>query len=101
MERAYEKILEVAKTKGLFSLDDPQQHKIVVLSAHALQLAVLRFLVTDKEGNSKLRKNSFKMNEEPTAKIDGSFLQEEYEKSKAFEKKRIFFHSQMLGFSVS
>ena len=52
MERAYRKFLEVGKTKGLFSLDDPQQPKIVVISAHALQLvAVLRFLVKDEEGN--------------------------------------------------
>ncbi len=49
MERAYQKFLEVGKTKGLFSLDDPQQPKIVVISAHALQHAVLRFLVKDKE----------------------------------------------------
>ena len=26
MDRAYKKFLEVGKTKGLFSLDDPQQH---------------------------------------------------------------------------
>ena len=55
MERVYRKFLEVGKTKGLFSLDDPQQPKIVVISAHALQLvAGLRFLVKDEEGNSKL-----------------------------------------------
>ena len=53
IERAYKKFLEVGKTKGLFSLDDPQQPKVVVISAHALQHAVLRFLVKDVEGNSK------------------------------------------------
>ena len=47
IERAYRKFLEAGKTKGLFSLDDHQQPKIVVTSAHALQLAVLRILVKD------------------------------------------------------
>ena len=36
MDRAYKKFLEVGKTKGLFSLDDPQQPKIAVIAAHAL-----------------------------------------------------------------
>ncbi len=56
MERACKKFLEVGKTKRLFSLDDPQQPKIVVISAHALQHAVLRFLVSDEEGNTKFKK---------------------------------------------
>ena len=102
MERALEKFLEVGITKGLFSLDDPQQPKIVVISQHALQHAVLRFLVTDEEGNRKLRKNSLcKMNEDTAAKIDGSTLPVGYENSKAFGITRIFFLSQMLGISVS
>ena len=41
MERAYQKFLEVGKTEGLFSLDDPQPPRIIVISAHALQEAVL------------------------------------------------------------
>ena len=53
MDRAYKKFLEVGQTKGLFSLDDSQQTKIAVIAAHALQHAVLRFLVKDVEGNSK------------------------------------------------
>ena len=60
MERAYTKFLEVGETKRIFSLYDPQQPKIVVISAHALQHAVLRFLVKDAEGNSKSKKNSLK-----------------------------------------
>ena len=82
MDRAYKKFLEVGKTKGLFSLDDPQQPKVVVISAHSLQHAVLRFLVKDVEGNSKFKKPLCIMNEEPTAKMDGSSLQEGYEYSK-------------------
>ena len=53
MERAYKKFLEVGKTKGLFSLDDPARPKVVVISAHSLQHAVFRFLVKDVEGTSK------------------------------------------------
>ena len=90
MERAYKKFLEVGKTKGLFSLDDPEQSKVVVISAHSLQHAVLRFLVKDVEGTSK-KKTPCKMNEEPTAKINGSSLQEGYECSKChWEYKDIF-----------
>ena len=71
MERAYQKFLEVGKTKGLFSLarrSSAAQNSF--LSAHAaLQLAVLRFWVSDKEANSKFKKLC-KINEDPTAKID-------------------------------
>ena len=56
MDRAYKKILEVGKAKGLFSLDDPQQPKKAVIAAHALQHAVLRFLVKDVEGIANLKK---------------------------------------------
>ncbi len=84
------KLLEVGETKGLFSLDDPEQSKVVVISAHSLQHAVLRFLVKDVEGTSK-KKTPCKMNEEPTAKINGSSLQEGYECSKChWEYKDIF-----------
>jgi hypothetical protein len=62
MERAYKTFLEVGKTKELFSLDDPAQPKVFVISAHSLQHAVFRFLVKDVEGTSK--KNTCKMNEE-------------------------------------
>ena len=41
MERALKKFLEVGKSKGLFSLDEPQQRKIVVITQHALEHAVL------------------------------------------------------------
>ena len=58
MDRAYKKFLEVGKTKGLFSLDDPQQPKIAVIAAHALQHAVLRFLVQDVEGIANLKKQN-------------------------------------------
>ena len=62
MERAYKKFLEVGKTKGLFSLDDPQQPKVVVISAHSIEHAVLRFLVKDAEGSegSSRKKNYVK-----------------------------------------
>ncbi len=53
MERAYKKFLEIGKTKGLFSLDDPKQPKVFVISAHSIEHAVLRFLVKDVEGSSK------------------------------------------------
>jgi hypothetical protein len=93
MERAYKKFLEVGKTKGIFSLDDPQQPKVVVISAHSIEHAVLRFLVEDAEGSvgSSRKKKLCKMIEEPTAKIDGSSLQEGYEYSKChWEYKNIF-----------
>ena len=60
MERAYKKFLEVGKTKGLFSLDDPpKQPKVFVISAHSIEYAVLRFLVKDAEGSSR-KKNYVK-----------------------------------------
>ena len=93
MDRAYKKFLEVGKTKGLFSLDDPQQPKVVVISAHSIEHAVLRFLVKDAEGSEGSRKKIklCKMIEEPTAKIDGSSLQEGYEHSKSlWDYKNIF-----------
>jgi hypothetical protein len=93
MDRAYKKFLEVGKTKGLFSLDDPQQPKVVVISAHSIEHAVLRFLVKDAEGSEGSRKKIklCKMIEEPTAKIDGSSLQEGYEYSKSlWDYKNIF-----------
>jgi hypothetical protein len=90
MERAYKKFLEVGKTKGLSSLDDPKQPKVFVISAHSVEHAVLRFLVKDAEGSSR-KKKLCKMIEEPTAKIDGSSLQEGYEYSKChWEYKNIF-----------
>ena len=93
MERAYKKFLEVGKTKGIFSLDDPQQPKVVIISAHSIEHAVLRFLVEDAEESERAsrKKKLCKMIEEPTATIDGSSLQEGYEFSKSlWDYKNIF-----------
>ena len=75
MERAYEKFIEVGKIQGLFSIDDPVQPKIVVVSpVHVTDRTVSRFLVADEDGKrSQIKKNQlYKINEEEAAKIDGS-----------------------------
>ena len=51
MERAYENFIEVGKIQGLFSIDDPVQPKIVVISpVHVIDRTVSRFLVADEDG---------------------------------------------------
>ena len=51
MERAYENFIEVGKIQGLFSIDDPVQPKIVVISpVHVIDRTVSRFLVADEGG---------------------------------------------------
>ena len=89
---------------GLFSVDNPVQPKIVVISpAHVLQ-AVLRFMVPDEAGGKRSgSKNSIcKRNDNQTALIEGSALHEGYEDSKDLRPYlRIVLNSRMmLGFSV-
>jgi len=51
MERAYENFIEVGKIQGLFSIYDPVQPKIVVISpVHVIDRTVSRFLVADEDG---------------------------------------------------
>ena len=82
---AQEMLIEVGKTNGLFSVDNPVQPKIVVISpAQVLHHAVLRFLVVPDEAEEKRPgwKNTLrKMNGDQAAVIEGSTLQEGYKYS--------------------
>ena len=79
--------IEVGKTNGLFSVDNPPvQPKIFVISpAQELYHAVLRFLVVPDEADRRKKtrqKNTLrKMNGDQAAVIEGSTLQEGYKYS--------------------